>query len=152
MTAPLRLQRWGMRTGNRLMIPLYRRSGGQVHKTMRGLPVLLLMVPGRRSGIPRTTPVVYLEHDGTLLVVGSAGGSVVEPQWFRNVRAADRVGVQIGREQFEAEVAVLDDAERDRVWHDVVVARAPFFADYQRKAGDRVFPIARLTRVADAVA
>lgn len=147
MSAPLQLQKWGMRAGNRLLTPLYRLSGGRLHRTMRGLPVLLLTLPGRSTGIPRTTPVVYLEHDGALLVVGSAGGSVVEPQWFRNLRAAGRIGVQIGRDEFQAQVAVLDDAERDRVWRDVVVARAPFFADYQAKAGERVIPVARLTRV-----
>ena len=38
------------------------------------LPVLLLTTTGRRSGKQRTIPLLYLEEDGTLLVVASMGG------------------------------------------------------------------------------
>ena len=45
---------------------------------------------------------------------------------------------------------VLEGAERDRVWREVVLARAPGVARYERKAG-RVIPVALLrpTEVSD---
>ena len=57
--------------------------------SMRGTPVLVLTVPGRRSGEPRsdTGRVFPLDQDGWL-VVGSAGGMPQEPDWFKNLREA----------------------------------------------------------------
>ena len=43
------------------------------------LPVLLLTTTGRRSGKQRTIPLLYLEEDGTLMVVASMGGAPSNP-------------------------------------------------------------------------
>ena len=129
---------------NRLAVRLYRRSGGRIGGSAKGLPVAVLTVPGRRSGTPRSVPVVYIEHDGAYVVAGSAGGMKAEPQWFRNVRATDQVRLEIGTTSVAADVHVPDAADQDRLWQDVVLARAPFFAKYQEKAGRRI-PVAVLT-------
>jgi F420H(2)-dependent quinone reductase len=51
---------------------LYRRTNGRVGgKGMGGLPLLLLTVPGQRSGALHTVPVVYFHHDGGDLAVGT---------------------------------------------------------------------------------
>jgi hypothetical protein len=52
--------------------------------------------------------------------------------------------VELGRERTQVSVEVLRGAERDAAWHDVIVARHPFFADYETKAG-RTIAVARLT-------
>lgn len=132
------------RIANRLAVTLHRRSGGRIGGSAKGLPVLLLTVPGRRTGAPHTVPVACIEHEGGYLVAGTAGGDTAEPQWFRNLRAAQRVGIEIGHETFDAGVLVPAAAERDLLWHDVVLDRAPFFAKYQEKAG-RIIPVAVLT-------
>lgn len=137
-------QRRLFRAANRLAVALYRRSGGKIGGTAKGLPVLLLTVPGRRTGAAHTVPVAYIEHDGTYVVTGSAGGAKEEPQWFRNIRSADLVRIEIGGEFQEAQVLVPDAAGRDRLWQDIVLDRAPFFAKYQDKAG-RIIPVAVLT-------
>ena len=134
-------------TANRVAVALYRRSGGRVGgKARGGVPVLLLTVPGRRTGTPRTTPVSYFEHEGGYLVAATAGGSKHDPQWFRNVRAAPRAHVEIGTRHEDVEVRVLSGEERDRAWRDVVLARAPSFAPYEEKSG-RVIPLAVLRPV-----
>ena len=46
------------------------------------LPVLV--VPGRRSGLPRRTPLTVAEHRGERFVVGGFPAA----DWIRNVRAA----------------------------------------------------------------
>jgi deazaflavin-dependent oxidoreductase (nitroreductase family) len=134
-----------MRAGNGLAVSLYRRSKGRIGgKAGGGTSVLLLTVPGRKTGTPRTTPVSYFEAEGGFVVSGTAGGSKVEPQWFRNLRAAPRAHVELGARHLDADVHVTSGDERDRIWRDVVLARAPSFAKYEKKSG-RTIPIAVLT-------
>jgi deazaflavin-dependent oxidoreductase (nitroreductase family) len=136
------------RTANRLAVRLYRRSGGRIGGTAKGLPVLLITVPGRKTGTPHSAPVAYFEDDGRYVVTGSAGGMKADPQWFRNLRVAHRVRIQLGDRQYDAEARVAEGADRDRLWADVVLARAPFFAKYEEKAG-RSIPVAVLSPVAE---
>ena len=69
--------RKAVQAATRLNVWLYRRTDGRAGGRGRGgLPVLLLTVPGRRTGVPHTVPVVYFEHDGQHVVVGTGmGGS-----------------------------------------------------------------------------
>jgi len=66
-----------------------------------------------------------------------------EPQWFGNLRQADRAVVQIGTETHPVAVRVPESDERDRIWQEVVLERAPFFAKYESKAA-RLIPVALL--------
>ena len=130
-----------------LAVRLYRWSGGRIGGTAAGRsPVLLLTVAGRSSGLPRTTPVSYFAHEGGYLVVGSGGGSAAEPQWMRNLRAASRAHVQIRTRHLDVVVRMAEGEERDRLWRDVVVRRAPAFGPYEAKSG-RTMPIGVLTPV-----
>ncbi|HEX5429408.1 MAG TPA: nitroreductase/quinone reductase family protein [Pedococcus sp.] len=123
----------------------YRRSGGKVGgRALGGSPVLLLTVKGRSTGVPRTTPVSWFEHDGGYVVVGSGGGSTGDPQWFRNLRRAGTAEVEVGRDRHAVTVRELKGAERAQVWRDLVTARVPAFARYPEKAG-RDIPLALLT-------
>jgi F420H(2)-dependent quinone reductase len=134
-----------MRAAGRLNNWLYRRSGGRLMGRVRGMPVLLLTVAGRRTGTPHTTPVVYLEDAGRYVVTGSAGGSPSEPQWFRNLRRAERAVVEIGRDRIDVAVAVAGPGDRTVLW-ERLIAKAPFFANYQAKV-QREIPMAVLTPV-----
>ncbi len=91
-------------------------------------------------------PVSYFEHDGALIVTGSAGGMKNNPQWIRNLQAAGAADVQIGAEQSSVHARVTDGPERDELWQQVILARSPFFAKYEQKSG-RTIPVAVLTRV-----
>ena len=132
-----------MRGVNTLAVAMYRRSGGRVGGSAKGVEVLLLTVSGRKTGRRFTVPVAYIEHDGGYVVAGSAGGMKDEPQWFRNLQAAGHAEVELGRTALSVDAHVAHGAERDRLWRDVVLARAPFFDKYQEKAG-RVIPVATL--------
>jgi deazaflavin-dependent oxidoreductase (nitroreductase family) len=131
-------------TGNRLAVGLYRRSSGRIGGTAKGLPVMLITVPGRKTGTPHTAPVAYFEDNGRYIVTGSAGGTKADPQWFRNLRATTRARIQIGDNQYDVEAQVAEGADRDRLWQDIVLARAPFFAKYEQKGG-RIIPVAVLS-------
>ena len=137
------LMRTSMRKGNAMHVALYRRTGGRHFNRVRGLPVCLLTVPGRKTGTPRTTPMAYFERAGSWLVVGSAGGAKADPQWFRNLRRVDRATLEIGDRTHVVSVHDTEGEERDALWASVV-EQAPFFEGYRKKSG-RTIPIAVLT-------
>jgi F420H(2)-dependent quinone reductase len=129
--------------GRALSNGLYRASGGRVMGKVRGMPVLLITVAGRKSGAKHTNPVLYLEDNGKYVVTGSGAGSEKEPQWFKNLRHADEAEVEVWRRRLPVSVEVVNGAQRDILWQQLLV-HAPFFADYQRKVG-RQIPMAILT-------
>jgi len=53
----------------------------------------LLTVRGRKSGLPRTTPVSLIEHDGQRWLIAAFG----EVDWVRNLRAAGEASLKRGR-------------------------------------------------------
>jgi deazaflavin-dependent oxidoreductase (nitroreductase family) len=61
--------------------------------------VLLLTTTGRKSGLPRVTPLQYEEVDGAYYI-GSARGA--QADWFRNIQANPHVEVQIRDRHFQA--------------------------------------------------
>ena len=142
-----RIGRWA----NETLSNLYRRFDSPMFRTARGTPVLLLTVPGRRSGTPYTTPVGYVRDGDAYLVCGSGGGAKDDPQWFRNLRHADRAHVEVGDDEFDVFVRVPSGAEHDRLLARFLEG-APSFSGYQgrieRKGGTRTLPVAVLTRVA----
>lgn len=131
-----------MRTGNTIGVWIHHRFGGRLDSGGKAT-VLMVTSPGRRTGVPRSTMVRYLDHDDGYLVWGTGSGSRTEPDWFRNLRKADVANVEIGTRTFDVRPQVLEGAERDRVWRDVVLARVPDVAKYEAKAG-RIIPVAVL--------
>ena len=55
--------------------------------------VLLLETTGRKSGLPRITPLQYVEIDGSIYV-GSARGDKAD--WFQNLVANPKVKMTVG--------------------------------------------------------
>ena len=132
------------RLGNGLGVWLYRRSDGRIGGTSRGTTIGLLTVPGRKTRLPRTVAIAFFPHGSDYAVAGSGSGSKREPQWFRNLRAAARARIQIGAAHMDADVRVAEGAERDMLWHDVILKQAPWRRRYEQKAG-RLIPVAVLT-------
>ena len=88
------------RVGNQVGVWLYRRLGGRLSGGRGDVRVLLLTTPGRRTGVPRSTCVAFLDTADGPVVWGSGSGSSRDPDWFRNLRAATTAEVQIGRDRF----------------------------------------------------
>jgi len=79
-------------------LPLFVRVGNAIMTLLlkRGVRVAtntLLTVPGRKSGVPRTTPVTIIEHEGGRYVQSPFG----EVDWVRNLRAAGTATLTHGR-------------------------------------------------------
>jgi deazaflavin-dependent oxidoreductase (nitroreductase family) len=80
----------------------FRANGGKLGGGFEGRPVLLLTTIGRKSGDPRTAPMMYLREDGHLYVFASKGGAPTDPHWYQNLVANPKVTVELGTERFEA--------------------------------------------------
>lgn len=121
----------------------FRANGGKLGGGFEGRPVLLLTTTGRKSGDPRTAPMMYLrEEDGHLYVFASKGGAPTDPHWFQNLVANPKVTVEIGTETFEATARPLDREERDRVYARQVELY-PQFGEYETKT-ERTIPVVEL--------
>ncbi|MFC4603423.1 nitroreductase/quinone reductase family protein [Rhodococcus kronopolitis] len=130
---------------NRASVAGYRMSAGRLGGRAAGLPVLLLTVPGRRTRVPRTTPVCYLERGDAYVVVGSAYGSKTDPDWIRNLAATEFARIRIRGQEWEVSARIATGAERDRLWRRTIVPAAPAIAKHEARSG-RMFPVAVLTR------
>jgi deazaflavin-dependent oxidoreductase (nitroreductase family) len=131
------------RTGNRIAVGLYRRFDGRLSSGRKDVHVLLITVPGRRTGLPRSTCVRFLHTPDGPVVWGTGSGSTRDPDWFRNLRVADVADVQVGRDRHRVQPRELSGGARDTMWTDTILARAPEVARYARKAG-RTIPVAVL--------
>lgn len=109
-----------------------------------GLPNLMLTVTGRKSGIPRTTPLLYVPYGDDQLIAGSYFGGPKTPVWVANLRAAETVTVSIKGVSHVAIPREIGSDERDALWTHMV-ATWPNFARYAERT-DRLIPIFLLER------
>lgn len=132
-----------LRVGNRIGVWLYKASDGRLGSGSKDVHVLMLTTPGRRTGVPRSTCVRYVETADGLLVWGTGSGSRQDPDWFRNLRAADTTDVQVGAEHTRMRARELTGVERSAIWTDVILREDPGIGRFATKAR-RTIPVAVL--------
>jgi len=77
---------------------------------------LVLTTRGRRTGKRRSTPLVFMWHDGKIVVFPSNGGLERPPAWLLNLEAHPHdVQVQIGDDCFSVDARLADAEERARI-------------------------------------
>ncbi|SFC57777.1 deazaflavin-dependent oxidoreductase, nitroreductase family [Streptomyces aidingensis] len=119
-------------------------DGAQGHD-WQGTTVLILTTTGRRSGTPRSTPLIYQRYGDLLLVVASNGGRDDPPQWYLNLLADPAVHVQVKGDRFAARARTAGPEEKPAMWR-TMTAVWPAYDDYQRKTA-REIPVVVLERV-----
>ena len=87
-----------------------------------GRLVLLLTTTGRKSGLPRVTPLQYEEIDGAIYVASALGAKA---DWFRNLLANPCVKVRIGSNEFDALAEPVTDPCRIADFLELRLARHP---------------------------
>jgi deazaflavin-dependent oxidoreductase (nitroreductase family) len=135
-------RRW-TRIGTRIGAWMYRTLDGRISSGSKDVHVLLITTPGRRTGVPRSACVRFLETDEGLVVWGTGSGSPRDPDWFQNLRAADVAEVRIRADSFRVRPRELVGPARETAWRETILAQAPEVEKYARKAG-RTIPIAVL--------
>ena len=125
---------------------LYRTSRGAIGHRIPGLPQMLLLDHrGAKSGVERTTPLVYARDGDDLVIVASKGGFPKHPAWFHNLKANPETTVQVGSERRRVRARQATAAERKRLWKEVVRVYSGF-EGYQQRT-QREIPLVILERV-----
>ena len=118
----------------------YRETGGEVgHIWKRGAKTLLLTTKGRKTGEPRTTPLIYDEADGKYVIVASKGGAPEHPGWYRNLAKDPQVELQVKDDVFPARARTATGEERERLWK-LAAKQWPDYDQYQTRT-DRQIPV-----------
>ena len=76
----------------------------------------LITIRGRKSGLPRTTPLAIIEVSGRRWVWAPWG----DVQWVRNLRAAGRATINVRGRKEEVSATELDSAQRLEFFRDVL--------------------------------
>jgi deazaflavin-dependent oxidoreductase (nitroreductase family) len=127
----------------KLHVALYRRSGGRFGGHIPGWPqarLLLLDHTGARSGVRRTSPLMYQEDGEAIAVMASKAGQPTNPAWFHNLVAHPDTTIQIGSEVRPVRARVAAEEERQRLWAKFV-ALYPGSEAYRRNAKGRTIPV-----------
>jgi len=136
---------------SRAHVAVFRLSSGRVAgRIAGGAPVLLLTTTGRKSGMQRTTPLLYLEDGGRYVVVASVGGAPKHPAWYLNLLANPSVTIDVGRRKLAVTASTAPTEERARLWP-LLVRMYRGYADYQAKT-TRKIPVVILAPRIDEIA
>ena len=102
-----------------------------------GLPNLMLTVIGRKSGIPRETPLLCVPYGDDILIAGSYFGSPKEPIWVKNIEANPDVTVRLRRRTMPMVARHLEGDERAAAWSHMIETW-PNFARYEQRTDRRI--------------
>ncbi|MBB5914178.1 deazaflavin-dependent oxidoreductase (nitroreductase family) [Nocardia transvalensis] len=169
MAAQFPDRQWGSRTGllSRMVSPFAAtKAGSFVIRTLTpldrkvlertagrytvlgpvGAPVILLTTTGRKSGEPRTSPLLYV-HDGDVLyVIGSNFGQARHPAWTGNLLADATGTVTIAGERIPVQAKLIEDEEKKREIFERFVETSEAYAAYRTRT-TRDLRLFALTRV-----
>ena len=130
------------RFATRLHSSVYRATGGRVGGCLLGSPVLLLTTTGRKSGRPRTIPLLYLPDGENLVVVASNGGTAGDPAWRLNLVDDPEANVEVGGRKLRVRAEEAEGKERRRLWERLVRMYGAY-QQYQERT-DRRIPVVLL--------
>ena len=116
---------WWMKPANQVFIQMSR-----LGLSFGGESPVVLTVRGRKSGVPRSTPVTPMTVDGQRYVVGGFPGA----DWVRNVRAANEVTLRRGRKQERVRMVELS-ADEARPLLRVFPEEVPTGVGFMKRSG-----------------
>jgi deazaflavin-dependent oxidoreductase (nitroreductase family) len=140
--------RWfGINVSSRIDPALLRLTGGRV-STTAFFPLVLMTVKGRKSGQPRTVPLVYFTDGDEVILMASSFGRGRNPAWYLNVVANPQVelfakgrrGTYVARE--------TEGEERDRLYR-LATTLYGGYGLYEELASHRTIPVLALRETTD---
>jgi deazaflavin-dependent oxidoreductase (nitroreductase family) len=108
------------------------------------LPSLTITTIGRKSGLPRTQPLVYVPDDGRFAVIGSNWGQAAHPAWSANLLAHPEAVVRVRGREVCVHAELATGAERERLWQ-LLLRTWPAYGSYAQRATHRELRIFTLT-------
>lgn len=125
-------------------VRVYRETNGEHGYEWRGTTILLLTTVGRRSGEPRTTPLIHRTDGDRWVVVASKGGAPENPAWYENLQSDPEATIQVKGEEIPVRASTAQGDERTRLWS-LMAEVWPAYDDYQTKTA-REIPVVVFSR------
>lgn len=97
-----------------------------------GLPNCMLTVTGRKSGLPRSNPLLCVPYGVAILVAGSNFGGPEEPLWVKNIEANPDCTVRMDGVTSERTARLLEGDERAAAWRHMLTVW-PNYAKYEER-------------------
>lgn len=135
--------RWfGIEVGSRVDPALLRLTRGRL-ATTSFFPLVLLTVRGRRSGTPRTVPLLYFTQDDEVIVTASSFGRAKHPAWYLNARAHPDVELAAKGVKVPYLARETEGEERDRLF---ALSKRLYagYGLYEQRATNRTIPVLAL--------
>lgn len=110
-----------------------------------GAPTLLLTTTGAKSGLPRTTPLLYARDGDALVVVGSNFGQARHPAWTGNLLAHPQAVVTMAGRDIPVVATQLQGEDAERAYASME-ALARTYTEYRART-DREIRVFRLEQV-----
>ena len=104
---------------------------------MAGLPNLMLTAIGRKSGVPRDTPLLCVPYGQDILIAGSNFGMDKDPMWVKNIEANPEVTARFRRRTSAMVARRLEGDEREAAWAHMLDTW-PNFAKYEQRTDRQI--------------
>lgn len=125
-------------------VRVYQETNGERGYHWRGADVLLLTTQGRKSGEPRTLPLIHRTDNGRWILIASKGGWPANPLWFENLVANPDATIQVKGEIVPVHAETASGEERERLWS-LMTEVWPAYDEYQERT-TREIPVVVLSR------
>lgn len=127
---------------------LYLTSGGWLGHHLTGIPSLVLVTVGRRSGQRRAVTLTYVRDGRSPVVVASNYGGGRPPAWLLNLVREPEAEVWLGHRRLQVRASVVEpgDPDHQRLWR--LANRGPRGRyDRYQQGTTRPIPVVRLRPV-----
>jgi deazaflavin-dependent oxidoreductase (nitroreductase family) len=125
-------------------VRVYRETDGERGYRWRGTTILLLTTRGRKTGEPRTMPLIHRVDGEHWVIVASKGGWPSDPVWYQNLLAEPDAEIQVRGERIPVHAHSASGEERARLWQ-AMVEVWPAYDEYQERT-EREIPVVVLER------
>jgi deazaflavin-dependent oxidoreductase (nitroreductase family) len=112
---------------------VYQKSGGLIGGRLPGgKRFLLLTTVGRKTGMRRVMPLLYVPVDDRIVVVASNAGDDRAPAWWLNLESQPRARIQVGTEEREVSARRAEGDELAALWPRLDASYPPY-AQYRER-------------------
>ena len=136
---------YGINVAAKVDPKLMRLSGGRLNLLAGALPTVLLTVPGRKSGVERTVPLVYFSDGDDVILMASSFGRPKLPAWYHNVMAAGEVTLTAGGVSERYRATEVAGPQREALYEKAKRVYEGYGVYEEKTAGIRRVPVLRLT-------
>lgn len=121
-------------------------ADGRFMAKLYGFPVCILHTTGAKSGLPRSSPLLYVRDGDDVMLLGTNFGQPKHPAWTANLLAHPDAAVEVGPVRLPVRAALVDQDGFDRVFPRFVEVY-PGYADYLGRREGLAPRMFRLTAV-----